>query len=51
MHRSVDFEHLDRLSRREGPYALHREGKIRELANLTDLRDVRLEIDLLRTID
>ena len=51
MHKSVDFDRLEKLSRREGPYAFHREGKIRELANLTDLRDVSLEKDHLRTLD
>lgn len=50
MLRSVDYDRIDRLARKEGPYALHREGKIREVANLTDLKDASLEIDLLRTI-
>jgi len=51
VHRSVDFDRLDKLSRRDGPFAFHREGKLRELNNLTDLRDVSLEKDLLRTLD
>ena len=51
VNRSVDFDRLDKLSRKEGPYALRREGRIRELANLTDLKDVSLEKDLLRTLD
>ena len=50
MLRSVDYDRIDRLARKEGPYALHREGKIREVANLTDLRDASLEMDLLRTV-
>jgi hypothetical protein len=49
VYRSVDYDRIDKLSRKEGPYTFHREGKIREIANLTDLRDASLEIDLLRT--
>ena len=50
LNQSVDFAHLDSLCRKQGPYALHREGRIRELANLTDLRDGDIEAEILSTI-
>ena len=50
MNQSVDFAHLDTLCRKQGPYALQREGRIRELANLTDLKEGDIETEILNTL-
>jgi hypothetical protein len=41
---------LERLSRKQGPFAFRREGKIREMANMTDLSNNRLELEILNTM-
>ena len=48
--KSIDVSHLNRLAKREGPYALHREGKIREIANLTNLDENYLENEILNSL-
>lgn len=50
MNQSIDLGHLDRLARPEGPYAFQREGKIRELHNLTDLEENTLENEILNAV-
>lgn len=47
---SVDYAHLERLSRKQGPFAFKREGKIRELAQMVDEQDNSLEKELLNTM-
>ena len=42
---------LERLSRKQGPFAFRREGKIREMANMTDLSNNKLELELLNTME
>ena len=46
----MDYAHLDRLSRKQGPFAFKREGKIRELAQMVDEHDNALEKELLKTM-
>ena len=48
--KSIDVSHLNRLAKREGPYVLHREGKIREIANLTNLDENYLENEILNSL-
>lgn len=48
--KSIDMSHLNRLAKREGPYVLHREGKIREIANLTNLDENYLENEILNSL-
>ena len=50
MTKSIDLSHLNRLAKREGPYVLHREGKIREIANLTNLDENFLENEILNSL-
>lgn len=47
LNQSIDAANLERLCRRQGPFAFQREGKIRELTNLTDLKGNTLEKELL----
>ena len=47
LNQSIDAANLERLCRRQGPFAFQREGKIRELANLTDLKGNTLEQEIL----
>ena len=47
VHKSVDFHHIQKLSNKEGPLALHRNGKIRELFNMSSLVDTSLETEML----
>ena len=47
LNQSIDAANLEKLCRRQGPFAFQREGKIRELANLTDLKGNTLEKELL----
>lgn len=50
VNKSVDFGHLRSLSKKKGPFAFQREGKLRELHNMTDLKDNKLENELLETM-
>ena len=51
LNQSIDAANLERLCRRQGPFAFQREGKIRELANLTDLKGNTLEKELLNVFE
>jgi hypothetical protein len=50
MNKSIDVGHLERLCRPEGPFAFKREGKVRELANLTDLEENTLENEIMNAV-
>lgn len=51
MNQSVDMANLEKLKKPQGPFAFQREGKIRELASLTDLEDPTLENEILNAIN
>lgn len=51
INKSIDFGNLERLCRKQGPFAFRREGKIREMANMTDLSNNKLELELLNTME
>lgn len=50
VNQSVDLGHLSALSKRQGLHTLQREGKIREVFNMTSLKDNKLENELLETM-
>ena len=47
LNKSVDFAYIDKLARKHGPLALKREGRIRELANLTDIENSIIENEMI----
>ena len=51
MNQSVDLANLEKLKKPQGPFAFQREGKIRELASLTDLDNPILENEILSAIN
>ena len=50
LNQSVDLARLESLCRKQGPLALQREGRIRELHNLTDLKEGDIEGEILNTV-
>jgi len=46
LNKSVDLAHIDKLARKQGPLALKREGRIRELANVTDIENAIIENEM-----
>lgn len=50
VNQSIDLGVLSSLHKKTGVLALKREGKIREIFNMTDLQDNRLENELIETM-